>query len=249
LAALPRGESTPGSLLQTRDLASGYGRVQTLYGVSIEVPADGVTLVIGPNGSGKSTLLKTVMGLVKAWSGQILFEGSDISRVATHDLVRRGICMVPQGRVVFPLLSVEENLSMSAFSIADRGVVRQRIEEAYDFLPLLKERRRQAAGSLSGGEQVMLSLAKVVMLKPRLLMLDEPSLGLSPKLVELVYEKVAFLADGGLATILVEQNVRKGLSVADHVVVLTLGQVRFGGRPDRLEAEVDLGRLFLEGHA
>jgi branched-chain amino acid transport system ATP-binding protein len=223
--------------------------VQTLHGVSVDVPAEGVTLVIGPNGSGKSTLLKTVMGLVKAWSGEIVFEGTDVSGVATHDLVRRGVCMVPQGRVVFPLLSVEENLSMSAFSISDRSVVWQRIEEVYEFLPLLKERRRQAAGSLSGGEQVMLSLAKVVMLKPRLLMLDEPSLGLSPKLVDLVYDRVAVLAEGGLATMLVEQNVRKGLSIADRVIVLTLGEVRFMGAPDRLEAEVDLGRLFLEGHA
>jgi branched-chain amino acid transport system ATP-binding protein len=248
LAALPQVDAAP-PLLETRDLVSGYGRVQTLHGISVEVPTVGVTVVIGPNGSGKSTLLKTVMGLVRAWSGEILFDGADVCRIATHDLVRRGICMVPQGRVVFPLLSVEENLSMSAYSISDRRVVGERIEEAYEFLPLLRERRRQTAGSLSGGEQVMLSLAKVVMLKPRLLMLDEPSLGLSPKLVDLVYEKLAALAGGGLTTMLVEQNVRKGLSIADRVIVLALGEVRFMGTPDRLEAEVDLGRLFLEGHA
>ncbi len=248
MAAAPPTELAT-TLLETRDLVSGYGRVQTLHGVSVHVPSEGVTLVIGPNGSGKSTLLKTVMGLVRAWSGEIVFDGTDVSRVATHDLVRRGVCMVPQGRVVFPLLSVEENLSMSAFSVSDRTLVRERIEETYEFLPLLKERRRQAAGTLSGGEQVMLSLAKVVMLKPRLLMLDEPSLGLSPKLVDMVYDRVALLAEGGLTTMLVEQNVRKGLSIADRVIVLTLGEVRFVGSPDRLEAEVDLGRLFLEGHA
>jgi branched-chain amino acid transport system ATP-binding protein len=234
--------------VETRDLVSGYGRLETLHGINVTIPSEGVTVIIGPNGSGKSTLLKTLIGLVRAWSGDILLDGRDVSGVRTHQLVRRGICMVPQGRVVFPMLSVEENLAMSAFSINNARVVRERINEAYAFLPLLNERRRQLAGSLSGGEQVMLSLAKAVMLKPRLLMLDEPSLGLAPKLVDMVYEKLSVLAHGGLATMLVEQNVRKGLSIADHVVVLTLGSVRFEGSPDRLESEVDLGRLFLEGH-
>lgn len=167
------------AVLSVRDLVSGYGRVETLHGVDIDVPSGGTTAIIGPNGSGKSTLLKSVSGLLRPWSGSVLLAGTDVTGLAAHDLVPHGMCTVPQGRVVFPLLTVEENLRMSAFTVRSRADVERRISEVYEFMPVLGERRGQPAGSLSGGEQVMLSLAKVIMLRPRLLLLDEPSLGLT----------------------------------------------------------------------
>jgi branched-chain amino acid transport system ATP-binding protein len=234
-------------MLATRGLVSGYGRMQILYGVDIEAPRGRITTVIGPNGSGKSTFLKTVAGLVRTWRGSTRLDGEEIAGRPAHTLVRQGMCLVPQGRVVFPDLTVEENLRMCGYPVRSERELRQRTEQAYEFLPVLAERRRQSAHTLSGGEQVMLSIAKVIMLRPRLLLLDEPSLGLSPRMIELVYQKVTELAGQGLTTMIVEQNVRKALAVADHVVVLVLGNLRYQGDAARLEREVDLGRLFVEG--
>lgn len=235
------------TMLSTRGLVSGYDRRETLHGVDVAAPRGKITTVIGPNGSGKSTFLKTVAGLVATWSGSTTIDGAEVAGLRAHQRVRRGLCMVPQGRVVFPFLTVEENLRMCGFTVRPDSALRQRVEEAFEFLPVLAQRRRQPANTLSGGEQVMLSLAKVVVQRPRLLLLDEPSLGLSPKMIDLVYEKVTELAGGGLTTVVVEQNVRKALSVADHVVVLVLGTVRHAGDVAGVEREVDLGRLFLEG--
>jgi len=226
---------------------SGYGRVETLHGVDIDVPWAGITAIIGPNGSGKSTLLKAVAGLLKPWEGTVLLGDHDVTGLAAHTLVPRGMCMVPQGRTVFPLLTVEENLLMNAFTVKSSEEVQRRLAETYEFIPLLKDRRTQFASNLSGGEQVMLSIGKVTMLKPELLLLDEPSLGLSPKMIDFVYHRVSELTSGGLTTLLVEQNVRKALSVASHMIVLVLGEVRFSGTPAELESSVDLGKLFLEG--
>jgi branched-chain amino acid transport system ATP-binding protein len=234
-------------ILVTRDLVSGYGRIQTLHGVDVTVPTGKSSVIIGPNGSGKSTLLKSVSGLLKPMSGKVLLDQVDVTGVPAHTLVRRGVCVIPQGRVVFPDLTVEENLTTNAFTVRSREVVRERLEEAYAFLPLLAERRTQLASNMSGGEQVLLSIAKAIMLKPRLLLMDEPSLGLSPKMIDFVYERIQQLTVGGLTTLIVEQNVRKALSIADHVIVLVLGKVRFEGSPTELESSVDLGTLFLEG--
>jgi branched-chain amino acid transport system ATP-binding protein len=245
--AMPHPLTPHTPMLHTRGLVSGYGRQETLHGIEVEVPRGKLTTIIGPNGSGKSTLLKTVAGLLRTWRGTTLLDGDNVAGEPAHALVRRGMCMVPQGRVVFPFLTVEENLRMCGYTVrADRDV-RQRINQSFEFFPVLAERRRQLANTLSGGEQVMLSIAKVVMLRPRLLLLDEPSLGLSPKMIDIVYEKIQALAEQGLTTMIVEQNVRKALSVAEHVVVLVLGQVRYTGGVERLENEVDLGRLFVEG--
>jgi branched-chain amino acid transport system ATP-binding protein len=238
---------TKGATLTTKALVSGYGRVETLHGVDIEVPRGGITAVIGPNGSGKSTLLKSITGLLKPWSGEVLLDGENIAGRPAHKLVEVGMCTVPQGRVVFPLLTVQENLEMSAFTLRDRSEVNDRVAAAYDFLPVLGERRKQIASSLSGGEQVLLSIAKVIMQNPKILLLDEPSLGLSPKMMDFVYEKLRDLTSSGLTTFLVEQNVRKALEIADHMIVLVLGERRFMGTPQQVEQEVDLGTLFLEG--
>lgn len=235
------------NVLEVRNLISGYGRIETLHGVDMDVPTGGITTIIGPNGSGKSSLLKSVSGLIKTWSGEVKLDGKDITNVAANKLVTQGMTMVPQGRVVFPALTVEENLVINAFTVRSRKVVQERLQEAYEFLPILSERRSQYAGNLSGGEQVMLSIAKVLMLKPKLLLLDEPSLGLTPKLVDFVYDRVQKLAEDGVDILVVEQNVRKALSIAGHVVVLVLGNVRYEGAPADLESKVDLGTLFLEG--
>jgi len=235
------------NLLEVRDLVSGYGRIETLHGVSIDVPVGGITAIIGPNGSGKSSLLKSVSGLIRTWSGSVLLDGKDITNLAAHKLVSEGMTMVPQGRVVFPQLSVQENLTINAFTVKSKQVVQERLEEVYAFLPILSERRKQFAGNLSGGEQVMLSIAKVLMQKPKLLLLDEPSLGLSPKIVDFVYDRIQHLANNGVDVLVVEQNTKKALAIANHAVVLVLGDVRFEGTPDSLEKEIDLGTLFLEG--
>ncbi len=235
------------NILEVRDLVSGYGRIETLHGVSIDVPVGGITAIIGPNGSGKSSLLKSVSGLIRTWSGNVLLDGKDITNLAAHKLVSEGMTMVPQGRVVFPQLSVQENLTINAFTVKSKQVVQERLEEVYAFLPILSERRKQFAGNLSGGEQVMLSIAKVLMQKPKLLLLDEPSLGLSPKIVDFVYDRIQHLANNGVDVLVVEQNTKKALAIANHVVVLVLGDVRFEGTPDSLEKEIDLGTLFLEG--
>ena len=235
------------NILEVRNLVSGYGRIETLHGINMDVPTGGITAIIGPNGSGKSSLLKSVSGLIKTWSGSVALDGKDITNFAAHKLVTEGMTMVPQGRVVFPQLSVEENLRINAFTVKSRELVQTRLEEVYEFLPILSERRKQFAGNLSGGEQVMLSIAKVLMQKPKLLLLDEPSLGLSPKIVDFVYDRIQQLSKNGVDVLVVEQNTKKALSIAEHVVVLVLGNVRFEGAPKVLEEEVDLGRLFLEG--
>lgn len=234
-------------ILKVRNLVSGYGKIETLHGASLDVPRGGITAVIGPNGSGKSTLLKSIAGLLKPWSGEILLNQNPIHALPAHKLLSYGMCTVPQGRVVFPLLTVEENLQMSAFTVKSKPEVDRRVEAAYDFIPMLRDKRKQLASNLSGGEQVLLSLAKVITQEPSILLLDEPSLGLSPKMIDFVYETIGSLSDRGISTFLVEQNVRKALSIAQHVVVLVLGDVRYVGSPSALEKDVDLGTLFLEG--
>jgi branched-chain amino acid transport system ATP-binding protein len=235
------------SILEVKKLISGYGKVETLHGIDMSVPKGGITAIIGPNGSGKSSLLKSISGLIKTWDGNVFLDGKDVTNYPANKLVYEGITMVPQGRVVFPLLTIEENLIINAFAIKDKKVIQERLEKVYEFLPILSERRGQYAGNLSGGEQVMLSMAKVLMQNPKLLLLDEPSLGLSPKMVDFIYDKVQALAASGIDVLVVEQNVRKALQVADHVVVLVLGEVRYQGSPEELEKTVDLGTLFLEG--
>lgn len=235
------------SILQINNLVSGYGKIETLHGASLDIPRGRVTAVIGPNGSGKSTLLKSIAGLLKPWSGSIELDGIEIAALPAHKLLHLGMCTVPQGRVVFPFLTVEENLRMNAYTIRNRAEVDRRVEAAFEFVPALRERRKQMASNLSGGEQVLLSLAKVVTQEPTILLLDEPSLGLSPKMMAHVYETIDGFAERGITTFLVEQNVRMALEVADFVAVLVLGEVRYLGSPQQLEKDVDLGTLFLEG--
>ena len=235
--------STP-VLLDIQGLRSGYGRVEVLRGVDLQVLAGEIVALLGSNGAGKSTLNHTVSGLVPAWGGRVVFDGAELTGAHYRDVVRAGLIQVPEGRRIFPNLSVLENLELGAFARA-----RQRraanLERVFTTFPRLKERIAQKAGTMSGGEQQMLAIGRGLMAEPRLLILDEPSLGLSPLLVEQMFALVARLHEEGLAVLLVEQNVGQSLEIADRAYVLENGAIRFQGRPDELLASDELRRAYL----
>jgi branched-chain amino acid transport system ATP-binding protein len=212
--------------------------------VDLQVRAGEVVALLGSNGAGKSTLNNTVSGLVPAWGGRVVFDGADLTGAHYRDVVRAGLIQVPEGRRIFPNLSVLENLELGAFARA-----RQRraanLERVFTTFPRLKERIAQKAGTMSGGEQQMLAIGRGLMAEPRLLILDEPSLGLSPLLVEQMFALVSRLHEEGLAVLLVEQNVGQSLEIADRAYVLENGAIRFEGRPDELLASDELRRAYL----
>ncbi len=216
-------------LLGVRGLSVSYGKVQALRGVDLEVPQGSIVTVIGPNGAGKTTLLGAVMGLLRA-GGQVVFDGRDLARADAQQRVEAGIGLVTEKRDLFGSMSVHDNLLLGAFRRRDGRAARQReLERVYELFPRLKERRAQAAQTLSGGERQMLALGRALMGAPRLLMLDEPSLGLAPRIVREVLHAVARLRDAGMSVLLIEQNARAALQVADFGYVLELGEVSMHG--------------------
>ncbi len=231
-------------LLEIAGLRGGYGPVEVLRGVDLVIHSREVVAVLGSNGVGKSTLNNTVCGLFPAFAGSVRFAGRDITRAGTADIVAAGLIQVPEGRRVFPNLSVLENLELGSYR---RGRERRAttLERVFAVFPRLAERQGQSAGTLSGGEQQMLAIGRGLMGEPRLLILDEPSLGLSPLLVEEMFALIRRLNDDGLAVLLVEQNVGESLAVADRAYVLENGAVRFHGTPAELLANGDLKRAFL----
>jgi branched-chain amino acid transport system ATP-binding protein len=231
-------------LLQVRGLVAGYGAVQVLRGVDLQVLPGQTVALLGSNGAGKTTLNMTLSGLVRARGGQVMFEGQDITGLSPRQVVARGLIHVPEGRKVFPNLNVLENLGLGAFTRA-RERRAQNLERVFDIFPRLKERTAQLAGTLSGGEQQMLAIGRGVMAEPRLLILDEPSLGLSPLLVEEMFGLIARLRQSGLAVLLVEQNVAQSLDMADHAYVMENGQIRFEGAPRDLLASDSLRQAYL----
>ena len=231
-------------LLDIQDLRSGYGRVEVLRGVALQVRAGETVALLGSNGAGKSTLNNTVSGLVPAWSGRVAFDGADLTGAHYRDVVRAGLIQVPEGRRIFPNLSVLENLELGAFARARERRARN-LERVFATFPRLKERIAQKAGTMSGGEQQMLAIGRGLMAEPRLLILDEPSLGLSPLLVEQMFALIGRLHEEGLAVLLVEQNVGQSLEIADRAYVLENGAIRFEGRPDELLASDGLRRAYL----
>lgn len=212
------------ALFEARDLHVGYGKIKALHGVSVTVELGEVVTLIGANGAGKSTFLKTVSGLLRPTSGEIYFEGQRIDRLPPHEIARLGVIQIPEGRRIFPLLTVEENLSMGAFFRRDKKVASD-LERIYDSFPVLKERRVQLGGTLSGGEQQMLAFGRALMSRPRLLALDEPSMGLAPVIVERIFRIVKEINAQGVTILLVEQNARAALSVAQRGYVLETGTV------------------------
>ena len=230
-----------------REIDAAYGNVRILDGVSLEVRAGEIVSIIGPNGAGKSTVLKTVMGILKPGHGEVVFDGEPITGLRTDLVVHRGIAYVPQGRIVFKEMSVVENLEMGAYTVKDKAQMRRTMEQVFTFFPRLGERRNQKAGTMSGGEQQMLAMGRALMVEPRLVLMDEPSLGLAPLFVEIVFDKLRELKATGMTLLLVEQNAVKSLSISDRGYVLELGRNRFTGSGAALLADERVRRLYLGG--
>ncbi len=232
------------ALLDVRGLHAGYGAVEVLRGIDIHVGEGEAVALLGSNGAGKSTLNNVICGIFRAWSGQVTFDGADLTRAHYRSVVKAGLIQVPEGRRIFPNLTVLENLELGAFTRAKdkRGA---NLERSFALFPRLRERSRQLAGTLSGGEQQMLAIGRGLMAEPRLLILDEPSLGLSPLLVEELFTLIRSLRDGGLAVLLVEQNVGQSLEVVDRAYVMENGAIRFSGLPSELLGSDELRRAYL----
>ena len=233
------------SLLEVSEVVAGYGETVILHGVSLAVEQGEIVTIIGPNGSGKSTLLKTILGLVEPKSGHITFQGEDISGVAPEAIVRRGLSYVPQSDNIFPSLSVQENLEMGAFVRADD--YKHRIREVYGLFPDLGGKSKVRAGSLSGGQRQMLALARALMLDPVLLLLDEPSAGLAPALVTMVFDKILEINGTGVAVVLVEQNAWRALELSRRGYVMAAGYTVLEDLGENLLRDPDVSRLYFGG--
>ncbi|MCC6008387.1 MAG: ABC transporter ATP-binding protein [Rhodobacteraceae bacterium] len=236
-------------LLQIRNLETYYGPIMAIRGVSLEVHTGRVVSVLGANGAGKTTLLKTISGIMDPEKGQILFEGREIQGREPHHIVRAGIVHVPEGREVFPLLTVEENLALGAYTRNDRAAIAHDRDLVFSYFPILAERRRQEAGTLSGGQQQMLAIGRGLMLRPRIMLLDEPSLGLSPLLVQEIFTILRRLnRDVGVTMMLVEQNAKAALDLADDGYVMELGRIVMSGTASRLKESEDIKNFYLGAH-
>jgi len=232
------------ALLEVRGLHAGYGAVEVLRGIDLTVREGEAVALLGSNGAGKSTLNNVMCGLYRAWAGYVGFDGADLTHAHYRDVVKAGLIQVPEGRRIFPNLTVLENLELGAFTRA-RDKRAENIEKSFALFPRLRERAGQVAGTLSGGEQQMLAIGRGLMAQPRLLILDEPSLGLSPLLVEELFTLIRQLRDGGLSVLLVEQNVGQSLEVVDRAYVLENGAIRFAGVPSQLLGSDELRRAYL----
>ena len=233
------------ALLEVERVVGGYGGADILHGVNMEVEGDEIVVIIGPNGAGKSTAMKAVFGLVKIREGLVRFDGAAITNLRPDRVVRHGLCYVPQERNVFPTLSVHENLEMGAFIRSDD--IRPEIARVYEIFPPLKERRNSRAGDLSGGQRQMVAIGRALMLKPKLLMLDEPTAGLSPKMIELIFDRIREINRLGIGVLMVEQNAKLALSFAHRGYVLAMGQNRFMDTGPNLLANREVAEMFLGG--
>lgn len=234
------------ALLQADNVTSGYGDSEILHQVSLSVEQNEIVSIIGPNGAGKSTLMKTIFGLLHPKEGSITLDGKDISKYKPHKIVRERMCYVPQVANVFTTLTVEENLEMGAFAL-DGADLEERKERVYATFPKLRERRRQAAGKMSGGERQMVAMGGALMIDPKLVLLDEPSAGLSPKLVEEIFEHIVRINEEGIAILMVEQNAKQSLQMAHRGYVLANGENRYEGNSREMLDNPDIGRLYLGG--
>ncbi|MDR7303955.1 ABC transporter ATP-binding protein [Haloactinomyces albus] len=231
-------------MLEIHDLHVSYGRVEAVRGLSASVVPGRVTLVLGANGAGKSTTLRAATGLVPADSGEVVLDGQPITGMATHKIVRNGLVLVPEGRQVFAPLTVEENLVLGGY-VAKKEQSSKELDRVYEMFPVLRERRRGPAGLLSGGEQQMLAFGRALMSAPRAMMMDEPSMGLAPAMVESVLGTVRDIANSGIALLVVEQNADMGLEIADDVVVVARGEVVFSGPAEQARSDTSVVRAFL----
>jgi branched-chain amino acid transport system ATP-binding protein len=234
-----------GSLLRLRNLQVAYGGIRAVKGIDVDVNAGELVCLIGANGAGKTTTLKAITGLVRAAGGSIEYDGTEISRMKPHEIARRHLALVPEGRGIFAQLTIDENLAMGAYAREDRGGVSADVDRAFTLFPRLKERRRQVAGTLSGGEQQMLAIGRALMSRPRLLLLDEPSMGLAPLMVERIFEVIRTIAAEGVTLLLVEQNARLALEVSHRGYVLEGGTVGFTGEARALLGDPRIREAYL----
>ncbi|MCA9942438.1 MAG: ABC transporter ATP-binding protein [Anaerolineales bacterium] len=232
-------------LLEVNNVHAYYGNIHALKGVSLSVEAGEIVTLIGGNGAGKTTTLRTISGLMTPRGGNVIFDGEDIARHPAHAWVSKGIAMVPEGRGVFAKLTVEENLEMGAFHRNDKAGIRADIEKSYEMFPRLGERRIQLAGTLSGGEQQMLAVTRALMVKPRLLLMDEPSMGLAPVLVDVIFEAIETINQQGMTILLVEQNAHMALQVANRGYVLQTGEIVLTDKADVLQKDPTVQKAYL----
>jgi branched-chain amino acid transport system ATP-binding protein len=232
-------------LLELKRLQVAYGGIQAVKGIDLEVRAGELVCLIGANGAGKTTTLKGITGLQPVHGGSIHYAGEDITGRPAFQLVRKGLSMVPEGRGVFGALTIEENLAMGAYARSDRAAIRADIEHVFTLFPRLKERRRQTAGTLSGGEQQMLAMGRAIMSRPKLLLLDEPSMGLAPLMVQKVFETVIAIAREGVTILLIEQNAKLALEVADRGYVMESGEVTLSGEAKALLSDPKVRQAYL----
>jgi branched-chain amino acid transport system ATP-binding protein len=235
-------------MLEIKNLTVGYGAITALHAISLSVPAGKIVTLIGSNGAGKTTTLKTISGLLKPKSGEVVYDGQNIAGLLPHQIVKRGLSHVPEGRMIFANLTVLENLQMGAFLVHDKKAVRRELEFVFATFPRLKEREAQIAGTLSGGEQQMLAIGRALMSQPKFLMLDEPSLGLAPLLVKTIFEKIVEInRERGLTILLVEQNANRALEVSHFGYVLETGNITLQGESSALRQNPQVKSAYLGG--
>lgn len=235
------------ALLEVKDIEVYYGMINALKGVSFEVNEGEIVALIGANGAGKTTTLHTITGLLSAKSGQILYEGKDITKIPPHKIVSMGMAHVPEGRRIFQQLTVYENLVLGAYTRKNKAEIEETLQTVYRHFPRLKERKNQIAGTLSGGEQQMLAMGRAMMSKPKLIVMDEPSMGLSPLLVKEVFKIIEAMHDAGITVLLVEQNAKMALSIADRAYVLETGKITVSGTGKELSESEQIKKAYLGG--
>ncbi|MCP2013455.1 branched-chain amino acid transport system ATP-binding protein [Deinococcus sp. HSC-46F16] len=239
-------ETGAAPLLELRGVHTYYGQIHALKGLDMTVKEGEIVALIGGNGAGKTTTLRTVSGMMKPRAGQVVYAGQDVTGVPAHTLLGRGMSHVPEGRRIFPQLTVRENLEVGAYSVTDRGLIEQRIQEGFALFPRLRERENQLGGTMSGGEQQMLAIARALMVNPRLLLLDEPSMGLSPLFVEAIFDIVQMLnRERGTTILLVEQNASMALGIAHHGYVLQTGEIRLSRAAAELARDETVRKAYL----
>ncbi len=235
--------------MRIKGLVSGYGRTTILHGLDLDVPRAALTTVIGPNGAGKSTLFRAVFGMLNIREGSVTLDGKDVTHLSPIKMLQNGIAYVPQGRNIFPELTVEHNLEFGGVSLRDLKETRQRMEKVMDQFPILRKRARSQASTLSGGEQKMLEIGRSLLLDPKLLLIDEPSIGLSPILMAEVFNILLSLRDSGMTILMIEQNAKKALGISDYGVVLQQGRLALYGTASDVLHHPEIGHLFLGGVA